>query len=286
MKNGRYSIGEISKLCCIPISKLRYYDETGVIRPCFVDEESGYRYYDNETLLLISILKYYQNCGFKLKEIVSLFQRMDLAHLEPMFNAHIDALEKQITSLRIRRDSILAWRDLIYEEMAAMALPECPVTHRWYMPTVMYVSKPYVWEDMPYETLIANIELCNHITNDNDCTIGALSLYFPHGNRRSFADAKIYIRPHPLATPITAQETIPGFGALACYHRGPFETGEETYEKIHRYAQAQDIALRGDSFERSVIDWWSTKREEEFLVEVILPTTETASAADMSFGLL
>ncbi len=66
MKNGRYSIGEISRLCCVPISKLRYWDESGVIKPCFVDEESGYRYYDNETLLLISVLKYYQSCGFKL----------------------------------------------------------------------------------------------------------------------------------------------------------------------------------------------------------------------------
>ena len=81
MKNGRYFIGEISQLCCVPISKLRYWDESSIIKPYFVDEESGYRYYRNETLLLISVLKYYQCCGFKLREIETLFQRMDLDHL-------------------------------------------------------------------------------------------------------------------------------------------------------------------------------------------------------------
>ena len=275
MKNGHYAIGEISKLCCVPISKLRYYDEIGVIKPCFVDEETGYRYYDNETLLLISILKYYKSCGFKLKEIVTLLQRMDLDHLEPMFDRRIAELEQQIIDLQIQRDSIAAWRELIHEEKAVMAQEDCAISHRWYAPTAMYVSTPYAWEGMPYETLIANVEMCNHISNSSDGTIGALSLYFPTGNRRCFTNAKIYIRPHPLAASATTQETVGGFGALACYHKGSFENGEETYEKIYAYARTHGIALRGDSFERSVIDWWSTKKEEEFLLEIILPTTET-----------
>ena len=51
MKKGRYTIGEISRLCDISISKLRYLDERGVLTPSFVDTETGYRYYDEETLL-------------------------------------------------------------------------------------------------------------------------------------------------------------------------------------------------------------------------------------------
>ena len=37
MKNGRYSIGEISRLCCVSISKLRYLDERGMERSDFLD---------------------------------------------------------------------------------------------------------------------------------------------------------------------------------------------------------------------------------------------------------
>lgn len=157
-----------------------------------------------------------------------------------------------------------------------MAQEDCAISHRWYNVTSMYVSHPYTWEGMSHETLVANIELCNHFTNFGNTTVGPLYLYFPNGNRRKFSDSKIYIRPHPQEKPLTAQETLGGYGALACYHKGSFETGEETYKKMYQYAAVHKITLRGDSFERSVIDWWSTKKEEEFLLEIILPTTETA----------
>lgn len=277
MKNGRYSIGEVSRLCCMPVSKLRYYDETGVIKPCFVDSESGYRYYDNETLLLISVLKYYQACGFKLRQIIPLLERLDLDHLEPLFDAQISELEQQMKTLQIQRDSLAAWRDLIREDRTAMAQETCPIHHRYYAPTVMYVSTPYTWDGMPYETLVANIELCNHLTNDGNSTVGPLYLYFPGGDRRRFQNSKIYIRPHPMESPMTAQETPGGYNALCTYHKGSFETAEEAYGRLYDYAAQHQIPLRGDSFERSVIDWWSTKKEEEFLLEIILPTTEEAT---------
>ena len=50
MKKNTYNIGEISKICNVPISKLRYYDKIGVITPAFVDDDTGYRYYDNDTI--------------------------------------------------------------------------------------------------------------------------------------------------------------------------------------------------------------------------------------------
>ena len=40
-------------------------------------------------------------------------------------------------------------------------------------------------------------------------------------------------------------------------------------------ARENALPLRGDSFERSVADWWSTTNEEEFLLEIICPTKET-----------
>ena len=63
------------------------------------------------------------------------------------------------------------------------------------------------------------------------------------------------------------------FDALCTYHIGSFSQIQTTYERIYRYADANKIVLRGDSFERSVVDWWSTTQEEEFLMEILLPAT-------------
>ena len=277
MKNGRYSIGEISKLCCVSISKLRYYDEIGVIKPCFVDEESGYRYYDSETFLLLSVLKYYQKCGFKLKEITTLLQRMDLDHLEPMFDRQIASLEHQIMLLRMRCDSIAAWRELIYEQRSAVA---GIIRHVWYDETEMRISTPRPSNSISYSILVANVEMGNQSAQiDTMMGIGPLYFYFSKSNCHDLSTAKIYMRPHPLETSPAPRERLGNHGALVCYHKGSLDTVHRTYQKILEYAELHAISLRGDAYERSIIDGWSTKKEDEFLMELILPTTENTPSA-------
>lgn len=44
-KNHLLSIGELSKITGVHIKALRYYDSLGILKPSFVDPDSGYRYY-------------------------------------------------------------------------------------------------------------------------------------------------------------------------------------------------------------------------------------------------
>ena len=279
MKKGRYTIGEISRLCNISISKLRYLDERGVLTPSFVDMETGYRYYDEETLLQISVLNYYQKCGFKLREMEPLLRRMDLDRLATLFDRHIETLQRKITSLQMQCDSIAAWRGLIAEQRAAVA---GVVRHVWYRPTAMRVSRNHhIGGKTSYKSLITNIEMEKQSNQCDNMGIGALYLYFPQQRQHRLADARIYIHPHPLETSDVPRETIGGHGALVCYHKGAFEQCASTYQLLMEYAAAHAIPLRGDSYERSVIDYWSTKNEAEFLLEIILPTKESTPLAGL-----
>ena len=42
--------GQFSKINKVTIKTLRYYDEMGILKPSFVDQENGYRYYTSEQL--------------------------------------------------------------------------------------------------------------------------------------------------------------------------------------------------------------------------------------------
>lgn len=66
------SIGTFSKISKVTTKTLRYYDEIGLIKPVYINEENGYRYYNIEqlkTILLINRLKLY---NFSLEEILTL----------------------------------------------------------------------------------------------------------------------------------------------------------------------------------------------------------------------
>jgi len=45
MNQNLMPIGRFSKSCRLTVKALRHYDEIGLLKPCFVDPSSGYRYY-------------------------------------------------------------------------------------------------------------------------------------------------------------------------------------------------------------------------------------------------
>src|SRR5687768_4596589 len=56
----RMQIGDFARSCRLSVKALRHYDEVGLLRPDFVDPETGYRYYRREqarTALAIAMLR-------------------------------------------------------------------------------------------------------------------------------------------------------------------------------------------------------------------------------------
>jgi DNA-binding transcriptional MerR regulator len=65
-------IGDFSRLSQVSIKALRYYDEMGLLKPAFVDEVSGYRYYTAAQLPRLNRLLALKDLGFTLEQIAPL----------------------------------------------------------------------------------------------------------------------------------------------------------------------------------------------------------------------
>ena len=51
-KKDLVSIEKMAKLCGVSVQTLRYYEEAGILAPYYKDEQTGYRYYSKENMLL------------------------------------------------------------------------------------------------------------------------------------------------------------------------------------------------------------------------------------------
>lgn len=69
MKNY-FTISEFAKLRDININSLRYYEKLGLLKPAFVDENNGYRYYSAEQVSLLNKIILCIQLGIPLKEMV------------------------------------------------------------------------------------------------------------------------------------------------------------------------------------------------------------------------
>lgn len=64
-----YKIGEFSKMNQVTIKALRHYDNLSLLKPDYVDEANGYRYYTSKQLPILHQILALREVGFTLEEI-------------------------------------------------------------------------------------------------------------------------------------------------------------------------------------------------------------------------
>ena len=62
-------IKEFAEFTGVSVRTLHYYDEIGLLTPAFVDETTGYRFYDERSLLCMQEILFYRELDFSLKSI-------------------------------------------------------------------------------------------------------------------------------------------------------------------------------------------------------------------------
>lgn len=65
----KLQIKEFAAFTGVSVRTLHYYDEIGLLKPSYVDEHSGYRFYGEEALLRMQEILFYRELDFPLKTI-------------------------------------------------------------------------------------------------------------------------------------------------------------------------------------------------------------------------
>jgi len=70
-------IREFAALTGVSVRTLHYYDEIGLLKPCFVDEQNSYRFYDERSLVRMQEILFYRELDFPLKHIARILSSPD-----------------------------------------------------------------------------------------------------------------------------------------------------------------------------------------------------------------
>ena len=91
-----YTIGETAKLLGVSTQTLRYYDREGILRPTYINEQTGYRFYSYNQFHTIDRIKYLQGFGLSLEDIGKIIREGTIEHLLPLLAARKEELLDQI----------------------------------------------------------------------------------------------------------------------------------------------------------------------------------------------
>ena len=98
-------IKEFAKLTGVSVRTLHYYDEIGLLKPFAVDEQNGYRFYDERCLERMQEILFYRELDFPLKDIQVILSAPDydkqtaLKEQKHLLTLKKERIERLITAL-------------------------------------------------------------------------------------------------------------------------------------------------------------------------------------------
>jgi len=93
----RYTVNKLAKLSGVSVRTLHWYDEIGLLKPAFY-QTNGYRYYEEEQLLLLQQILFFRELGFKLNDIQKILDSSDFDKIKALY-AHKSTLEKSVNRM-------------------------------------------------------------------------------------------------------------------------------------------------------------------------------------------
>lgn len=93
-----YTVQKLAQMSGVTIRTLRFYDEIGLLKPAFIGE-NGYRYYQEEQLLILQQILFFRELGFELKQIQHILKQSDFDRVEAL-KSHKKVLRKNVARMQ------------------------------------------------------------------------------------------------------------------------------------------------------------------------------------------
>lgn len=265
-----FSIGTFSKINKITTKTLRHYDEIGLLKPDFVDQFTGYRYYTSDQLPRLHKIMTLKQMGLALNDIKEALKTPEA--LEVFLRLKEQDILNQISEEKSKLMQIRSYFNLMkgaefsMYSTAIKPLPEVIVASmRQVVPSyeTFFDLLPNVMAKEMQRTgcVCAVPEYCFNIYHDGE--------YKDHDIDVEICEAITQMKEN---TEILKFKVIPEVPLAACVlHKGPYETLMGAYSYIFKWLEENQYEVVDLPRESFIDGIWNKESSEDWLTEIQVP---------------
>jgi DNA-binding transcriptional MerR regulator len=97
---NKLSIGEMAKLRSVTVDTLRHYDKIGLLKPYYIDPDTGYRYYSIYQYEVLGTIKELRRIGFSLEEIKQFLTNRNVKKSVQLLQKSMANIQEKIKELQ------------------------------------------------------------------------------------------------------------------------------------------------------------------------------------------
>lgn len=264
-----FSIGELAKYQNVSKQTLIFYDKIGLFCPAFIDPDNGYRYYSSGQIDYLDTILIMKKIGFSLNEIKEHMQNYNV-------NSSLAILRKQLSVIDARIDELCLIRNRLAHRCKQMdsALTymqqEIPIitenTPEQYL-YVQPVSSPYSLKEISIAT-----KKCFSQAFQNQLPIFfqcGVIVPCEHIKEQRYTAATFAFLPIEQTGKTDNVMALPFGKCVSTYHIGNYLSIGESYEKIIKYCEANNLKIISDSYEFCINDYITSFDENEYITKIM-----------------
>ena len=136
-----FSVGEAAKAVGMTAETLRHYDRIGLVSPCRTDEWTGYRYYTEQELARLKIVRALKSLDLPLEEIGRMLASADLGETVRFLREAERSADEKIAELNEMKERIARARRF-YEGKSSEVRREGFYTQHLAQRTILLADRP------------------------------------------------------------------------------------------------------------------------------------------------
>lgn len=226
----QYQIGDFSRISRLSIKTLRYYHECDLLHPTYIDNDTGYRYYNEVSLEKVNIINNLKELGFPLKEIKEILHNYndDTELLESLMKKQEEIHNKIVGYQNMHKNLELLIRQTRQEEEVFMTSLNNEISEKVIENTlVASIRFKGRYQEIEYYLNKLYKYFGKH-------SIGSpFSLYYDYDFKEEDADIEACV---PVKVPVDTEgiksRIINGGKALTILHKGPYESIGSSYKTL------------------------------------------------------
>lgn len=264
-------IGDFSKLSRVSIRMLRHYDETNLLRPMKIDEFTGYRYYSEEQLPVMSRINALKDMGFgvvAIREILNCYnhkeqleallrmKRLELAALQEETEEKLRLLDTAME--RLRKDETMEYNVIL------KTLPER------YAASVRMIIPSYDKEGMVWEVLCKETEHMSLIPSE-PCYCSVIFYDGEYKESDVEVEAQKTVEGSYQDTEHVKFKTVPAVTYASATYKGSYDLISDVNTAVAGWVKDNGYEYDGPMFNIYHVSPAETQNPDEFVTEVCYP---------------
>jgi len=283
MSDGKnyYSIGKVSTLCNVPIKTLRYYDKIGLLVPEYRKCDSNYRYYTQDQILTLFIIRKLKHLGIPLKEISQIVCQRNAAAMGTCIRERlleishmIDSLNDQYAEGQLLLDRLEKGHNILETEQSnwsteGIRVEEIPIGNVLF---TRRVKKNYKNNDVSVDRWF---ELFEMVSQHKLRMVGPVILTYHNSPLEQFfktdCDLEICIQINETREDLPEFKQFGGFRAVTALHIGRNDEIIQTHIKAIKWLNQQGYSVAGPISEEYIISPVDINNEENHITKIVIP---------------